>query len=504
MYQLSIPGEVFTTPTLSGVFALFDNERVQKTETTLIYLEGGAAAVRVTRYNGTLGIRRDGKVAEIVASMFDEIRSLWLSTYGPEPKAWQIRASHWELLFVLFDQARTPTRFLSTDQIDAQKAAAREARQFFNLSSLFHDAATERFGFGSGGPCVPGSSTNGRHEVHVAYALLRNEPVPEAVLSEYRAMDRAFRYDLDWASTLLDVPSLRGRLPAAKLQQLLSVTRAAKQPVTAETVDELVVAVAGVSNAPDFIEVDDALFAAGILPVEPLPQMFDKPVTVGQPVNALASRLRDLIADWRREKKLDHADMERAQGRLTARRHSLDRSIALLAHGRETFEWPNRVAVALESRDVASLLNILDTPDDHNLSSKQVVLEFHGVKLRGLKAKARRRAIFELCGLDETAQAAWEANELASKQAERKEQDAQRAKEAAQNARYQRADGVVIDGAKHVEDAIASGFREIRDWRKGASRQYALVNTELNEARRLQAKDGTLDYARSMLERLAA
>ncbi|MFP4897343.1 hypothetical protein ACLFKU_43220, partial [Paraburkholderia sp. EG304] len=99
MYQLSIPGQVFTTPTLSGVFALFANEAVQATETTLINLEGGAAAVRVTRYNGTLGIRRDGTVADIVAAMFDEIRSLWLSTYGPEPKPWQIRASHWELLF---------------------------------------------------------------------------------------------------------------------------------------------------------------------------------------------------------------------------------------------------------------------------------------------------------------------------------------------------------------------------------------------------------------------
>ena len=280
--------------------------------------------------------------------------------------------------------------------------------------------------------------------------------------------------------------------------------RVAKRPVTAETVDELVAAVVGVSDAPDFIEVDDALFAAGILQLDALPAMFNEPVALGQPVNALATRLRELMADSRREKALDHADIQRAQGRLSGRRHSLERSMALLAHGRETFEWANRVAVALESRDVAGLLNILDTSDDHNLSSKQVVLGFHGVKLRGLKAKARRRAIFELCGLDAAAQVEWEANELARKQTERKEDDAQRAKEAAQNARYQRADGVVIDGAQHVEDAIASGFREIRDWRKGASRQYALVNPELNEARRVQAKDGTLDYARAMLERLAA
>ncbi|NVH76327.1 hypothetical protein FSB08_28300 [Paraburkholderia sp. JPY432] len=504
MYQLSIPGQVFTTATLSGVFALFANEAVQATETTLINLEGGAAAVRVTRYNGTLGIRRDGTVAAIVAAMFDEARSLWLSTYGPEPKPWQIRASHWELLFALFDLVRTPTRFLSTDQIDAQQAAAREARQFFNLSTLFNDVAMERFGFGCGGPCVPGGSTNGRHELHVAYALLRNEPIPEAVLSEYRAMDRAFRYDLEWASTLLDVPTLRGRLPAAKLQQLVSVMRAAKQPVTAETVDALVDAVAGVSNAPDFFEVDDALFAAGILSVDVLPPMFNEPVELGTPVNAFAGRLRQILADARRDRAVDQADMERAQGRMSARRHKLECGMALLSHGRETFEWANKVAVALEQRDLSLLLQVLDSPDTRNRSSKRAVEEHYGVKLRGMTAKDRRRAIFALCSMDALAQATWEAADAERKAAARKAEDAQFAKETAQRAQYQRPDGVVIDGARHVEDAIASGFREIRDWRKGASRQYALVNPDLGQARTLRAKDGTLDYARAMLERLAA
>jgi hypothetical protein len=106
--------------------------------------------------------------------------------------------------------------------------------------------------------------------------------------------------------------------------------------------------------------------------------------------------------------------------------------------------------------------------------------------------------------MDEAGQSACESAETERKAALRKAENAQRAKEAAQRVKYQRPDGVIIDGAQHVEAAIEEGFREIRDWRKGASKQYALVNPERGEARTLRAKDGTLNYARAMLERLAA
>jgi hypothetical protein len=150
------------------------------------------------------------------------------------------------------------------------------------------------------------------------------------------------------------------------------------------------------------------------------------------------------------------------------------------------------------------LLDLLDTPDDRNRSSKQAVEEFHGVKLRGVKAKARRRAVFSLCGFDETAELEWEKADEQRKTEKRRAEDAQRARDAAQSARYKRNDGTVIDGVTHVENAIASGFSEIRNWRAGAILQYALVNPALNEGRRLQAKDGTLAYARAVLERRAA
>lgn len=504
MYKLTIPGEAFVVATLAGVLKLFRDERVQATETALIALECEGAAASVTRYNGKLAIRCAGTAVEVVASLFDEVRAHWLSEYGAEPKPWLVRPAHWDELFGLFDLPRAPECFLSSRQIDAERAAARNARQFFDLSPLFHHAAVERFGFGAGGPPAPGSGVNARHEVHVAYALLRNEPVPDAVLDDYRGMERAFRYDLEWAEPLLNVVELRGRMPAEKHRWVASVMRGAKLPITTLNVDAIVAAVAGLPAACDFVSVDDALFAAGILSAESLPPMFNEPVTLGTPANAFAERLRQILADSKRDKSLDRADMERTQGRTTARRHKLEREMALLSHGRETFEWANRMAVAIEQRHLSLLLEVLDSPDDRNRSSKRAVEEHYGAKLRGGNSKTRRRAIFALCGMDEAAQVAWESADTERKAAQRKAEDAQRAKEAAQRTRYQRPDGVVIDGAQHVEAAIEEGFREIHDWRKGASKQYALVNPKLGEARTLRVKDGTLDYARAMLERLAA
>ncbi|MGF6768575.1 hypothetical protein P3T18_001045 [Paraburkholderia sp. GAS199] len=504
MYKLTIPAETFFVTTLAGVLALFRDERVQATETALIALDGDACIASVTRYNGKLALRFPGTDADVVAALTGEIRAHWLAEYGSDPKPWQIRPAHWDELFNLFDLARTPECFLSSSQIDEQRSAARDARQFFNLSSLFHSAAVERFGFGAGGPAAPGGGVNGRHEVHVAYALLRNEAVPEAVLDDYRKMERAFRYDLEWAEPLLNVAELRGRFPAEKHSWVASVMRAAKLPITAGNVDAIVAALIDVPANCGFVEVDDALFAAGVIPADALPPMFSESVALGTPMNPFAGRLRQILADSRREAALDHADMERTQGRMTARRHKLEREMAMLSHGRETFEWANRMAMAIESRDMAMLLQVLDSPDTRNRSSKRAVEEHYGVRLRGMNAKGRRRAIFAFCGMDEAAQAAWETADAERAVAARKAADAQHAKEVAQRAQYQRPDGVVIDGAAHVDAAIEEGFREIRDWRKGASKQYALVNVELGQARTLRAKDGTLEYARAMLERLAA
>jgi hypothetical protein len=501
MYQLTIPGNVFTVSTLAGIFSTFDLEPLQATDTALIEVQGGPVEVRITRYNGKLAIRLPGTVAEIVASIFDELHSLWQSTYGQAFKPWQVRRSHWNLLFSLFELTRRPERFLSTDQIEAGKLAGAGR---LALDDLFEAAAIDRFGFGGGGPRTPTGHVNGRHEVHLAYALLANEPVPDPVVEEYRRDAEPFRHDLQWAKPLLEVPELRGAMAPLKLQVLASVMRIEKLPITGDNVSQLVAALEDLSDNPTFAQVDDALFAAGVLASLDLPAMFQQPVNVGQPVSPLAQRLRQLNADDRREKSLAHARKELEEGRIGLRRFEQERAMTVLSYGRETFEWSNRIATALEQRDVVTLLSVLDSADDWNVRSKQVVHEFYGIKLRGLKARARRRAVFALCDMDEAAQAAWEAAEQTRREAQRVAEEGKRAKESAEATRYRRADGSVVSGVQHVDESIAAGFCEIRDWRKGASRQYALVNPESREARTLRAKDGTLAYARSTLERRAA
>ena len=318
-------------------------------------------------------------------------------------------------------------------------------------------------------------------------------------------MDQPFRYGLEWAAPLLELPALRGALPPRKWSALAQVLRHAKVSLTGESAEAYIAAVRALPEAADTIAIDNRLFAAGLLQAWALPERFMSAVDVGTPVSGLAARLRELAADNRRAEDLTRAEDECAKGLISTRLSVLQRQMALLDHGRSTYEWPNRVATAVNERNVRYLLLVLDTPDTRNSLTKQAVREVLGVKLRGLKPVDRRRAVFALCGFDEASQTAWEADEVARREAARRADDAKRAREAAEGAKYRRADGSVVSGATHVDESIAAGFVEIRDWRKGAARAYALVNPLSSAGRALRAKDGTLAYARTVLDaRLAA
>ena len=507
MYTVSVPGDTVELTALIEVFQLFQHDaRLSAHETADVRSSRDGVELNVTRYNGVLTLRERGTASAIVSTLLNEVHDAWFVRDGVELRPWEIRPRHWDLFLAVFDLPSKPALLLSSGQLEAEWEAAAERGERFDLAELGSTLARRRFGFASEGPRVqPDGHTNGRHEVHVAYALLENSPVPDIVLADYHERTDPFSFDLQWAEALLAYPALRGSMTAKKLRTLASVTRIEKDLLTDESVGGVIAALDAVPDDATFAQVDDALYAAGLLGPLPLPASYDKAVDVGTPVSSLAERLRQLNADTRREKALTRADLDLAEGRIGRRRHALDRATALLSHGRETFEWPNCVANAVQTRDVVALLSILDSPDDWNVNSKQVVHEFLGVKLRGLKAAARRRAIFAMCGMDEAAQAAWEAAELERRAAEERVGEAKRARESAELTRYRRPDGSVATGVQHVDESIAAGFVEIRDWRKGASKVYALVKPESSEARRLRAKDGTLAYARSVLDaRLAA
>lgn len=507
MYTLTTPLSSFALQTLIEVLQLFQTEStLQSLASADVQLTRDGEPVTVTRFNGALTIRHTMPAADLAASLVDEVTHAWFMRDGVIAAPWQVRPTHWESFQALFGLDRDVRLLFSSSQIEAEKAAAKACGEYFQFSNCVWRAATERLGFGFNGPREPVSGqSNGRHEVHVAYALAANRPVPESVIADYRAMEEPFKYGLEWARPLLDLPELRGALYPRKWAALAQVLRHAKIALTGETVPAYVDAVRSLPDDVDPLVVDNRLYEVGLLQSLPLPDRFMSPLDLGTPVSELAARLRELVADNRRAVDLKRAEDELAKGHISKRLYQLQHQMALLDHGRSTYEWPNRLATGVAERNVGHLLSVLDTADDRNRISKQAVREMLGVKLRGLKPADRRRAVFALCGFDETAQSAWEAADVARREAEQRAEDARRAREAAEAVKYRRPDGSLVSGASHVDESIAEGFVELRDWRKGASRQYALVNPVSKEGRALRAKDGTLAYARTVLDaRLAA
>ncbi|MFM0616143.1 hypothetical protein PQR37_18940 [Paraburkholderia nemoris] len=506
MYTLTTPISQFTLQTLIEVFQLFQSEPTFKTVATAdvqLYRDGWP--VNVTRFNGALTIRQTLSASDFAAALVDEVATAWFVRGNEIAAPWQVRPHHWESFQALFGLDKDVRLLFSSSQIEAEKAAAKSRGEYFQFSNCVGRAAMERLGFGFNGPLEPVSrQMNGRHEVHVAYALVANRPVPESVIADYRAMDDTFKYGLEWAQPLLDLPELRGAVPPRKWAGLAQVLRHAKITLSTETAPAYIAAMEALPVDVDPLVIDNRLYEIGLLQSLPLPDRFMSPLDVGTPVSELAARLRELVADNRRAEDLKRAEDELAKGQISERLYQLQRQMALLDHGRSTYEWPNRFATGLAERNVEYLLSILDTADDWNKLSKQVVREMLGVKIRGLKPSDRRRAVFALCGLDESEQATWEQQAAAAQAQKDREREEKEAHERAQTVKFRVEDGSVLNGAEFVDKAISDGFSEIRSERKGASSVYLLVNPTRGLARKLKAKDGTLAYARCVLNRLAA
>lgn len=506
MYTLTTPISQFTLQTLIEVFRLFRTEpMLQSLATADVGLSRDGVPMTVTRFNGALTIRHELTASAFATALVDEVANAWFDRDSAIAAPWQVRPQHWESFQALFDLGKDVRLLFSSTQIEAEKTAAKARGEYFQFSDCVDRAAMERLGFGFNGPLEPVSrQMNGRHEVHVAYALVANRPVPESVIADCRAMEETFKYGLEWARPLLDLPELRGALPPRKWTGLAQVLRHAKITLTSEAAPAYIVAMEALQADVDPLVIDNHLYEVGLLQALPLPDRFMSPLDVGTPVSELAARLRELVADNRRAEDLKRAEDQLAKGCISKRLFQLQRQMALLDHGRSTYEWPNRFATGLAERNVEYLLSVLDTADDWNKLSKQVVRELLGVKIRGLKPSDRRRAVFALCGFDEPQQATWEQQAAAAQAQKDREREEKEARERAQTVRFRVEDGSVLNGAEFVDKAISDGFSEIRSERKGASSIYLLVNPTRGLARKLKAKDGTLAYARSVLDRLAA
>ncbi|MBN3785661.1 hypothetical protein G3N94_01950 [Burkholderia sp. Ac-20353] len=505
MYTIHTPHEAIHADTLAQVFHIFFHDpRMCIYETREISLSKGDVVLPIIRYNGILTVRQQGSAESIFTSMFEEIRDRWFSDGGGQRHVWQIPRKQWEIFHFVFNLGIKPAWLLSGEQLEAEVEAARVAGGRFSLSEVCRRASDAVFGFGSEGPRSLSGTVNGRHEVHVVQALLLDKPIPDAVLETYRADPKRLGFDLEWAAVVLDAPVLRNALPYDVLRAAVRIMRDEKRVIDAEIGADLVAALRELPATATAVQVDDRLYEAGIVGRLVLPETYQQPVNLGTPVSPLAERYRTILAQKTLERELNTIEADFRDGRLSKRKRALQVEIAQLGPGRYTFQWPNEFAKDVETHEMARLLQVLDHPDGQNEATKQVIREQFGVSLRGLNSKGRRRAIFALCGYDEAAQAEWEAQRAVARARAKAADAANDAKERALRAQYQCPDRSIITGVQHVDRAVADGFSEIRSYRHGASTRYAIVNPTSREARNLRANDGTLQYARSLLEPLAA
>ena len=506
MYTIHTPNEVIHVETLAHAFHVFFHDATLSAyETPEISLIHGGTPLPILRYNGILTVRQPGTAHAIFTSLFTELRDRWFSKDGKALQPWQVTRKRWEIFQFVFELASRPAWLLSGEQLEAEVEAARAAGHRFHLGDVCDQVADTLFGYTSQGPRLSLSGgVNGRHEVHVAHALFRDQPIPDTVLADYRGDAKHFRYDLQWFPVLLDVPALRNSLPYGVMQNAVAIFRHEKRQIDGELGTDIVAALKSVPADITYTDVDDRLYAAGLVHKLDLPEQYQRPVDVGVAKSPVAARLRELIGDAVLKKSLDKLEADRQKGLISQRQYDLQTDMATLDRGRTTFEWPNQFAAAVEARDVSTLLKVLDHPDGWNDHSKQVLREQFGLSLRGLNSARRRRAIFTFCGFDEAAQAEWEAKQDAARAQRRAQEAANDAKAKAERARYRTPDNAVITGVEHVDRAIADGYSEIRSFRHGAATRYALARPGSTEGRTLHAKNGTLDYARSRLTPLAA
>jgi len=498
MFHLSTLSFSASLRTLIEVLELFQNDpRFAAVDGSYVSLSQAGQPLCVTKYNGQLTVRCSGHARHLFLALLDELDGTYFRPAGQRREAWQIRRAHWKLLYSLFDLAARPLYLFSYDQV--QQANADAGGRGLDLRELLEAECQRRFGFGYAGPVYDAGERNGRHEVHVGYALAAGRDVPVEVLAEY--YEQPFGSDMQWAQTLLDAPELRGAIPLPKLLPLLSVLRHTGTRINSDNAALLAMVMNLAPNEPTHVEIDDLLYRHGLIAPRTLPEAYSTPVALGKPVSKFAEVLRRIMADERRETAIAQAELERAKGNMSSRTLEYHRQVAALDHGRQTYEYPNRVSAAIDSADMAFLLELLDRPDDWNRWSKKAVREVFGVKLIGAKAAARRRVIFALAGMDERQQAEWERDAATARERRLGDAAAARARERAESTRFRLDDGTVVDGAQFVEQSVAAGFTQIASTSRGASRRYSLVDPIRRLRRTLHAKDGTLQYARAVVQR---
>ena len=505
MYVITFDtGRVKSCTTLAGVLAFFncDDDLRRRTPVESVRLRhiarGDIPLIRLAR--GNFAVRPSGSMREILDTIIGEVDRFILRPNAKVLRPFEVSRDAWEAAVAAGRLGYFPEEALAPECRDQGTLFADPDAAFVDPACYVEQQFRARFGFGTNGPeYSPGAGINSRHEVHVAYALQRGEKVRDCVLNAYRDSPDIGKYDLLWLKDLVAVPALRGALPADKLQALCGVMRHDNLAITAHNATRLIALVKPLPADRARIAVDDALFAAGIVPPPALPTIAPPTGENAAPVSPLAARLHSLIAQHRYAERTARAQEEQAKGALTQRMLQRELRLATVERDTTSYSWPNRLALAVMERNVAQLLEALDSPSDQNALSKRAIREELGVVLTGVPAATRRRRIFELCGFSEAEQRQWDIEAAAARTALLQARDAESAREQAEAACWRLPEGRVLNGREYVDMCIDEGFRQIKHYPRGSARVYYIEDPQRRLARKLRAKDGTLAYARARL-----
>ncbi|WP_228772555.1 hypothetical protein [Cupriavidus necator] len=509
MYVISIGSarsEMRTT--LAGILEYLNQDRrgvtgLRPDEVTVRHVERGDIAVQPLK-SGRLAVRPRGTARSILTQVLDEIERYIVRADGKVLRPHEMSRASWGAVVAAGRLAFFPEEAIDITAADAgplfHTRDLFEGEGPFDIAAFVDDEFRRRFGYGRQGPAyAPNECPNSRHELHVAYALLRGEKVRECVLNAYRDDPEIGKYDLAWMRPLIDVPALRGALPPAQLQGLCRVMRLDKLPITTGNVAKLLGIMRRLPGDCGDIQIDDALFDAGILPPRTIPILKAPQGPAGTPVSGLAQRIHGLTTLRRFNTTVENAKAQREALEIT-QRHFDDLAQRAVAERASTgYDWANRVALAVLQRDIAALLEVFDSPKDWNTETKRALRDELGVDLLQCPAAERRRQIFELCGFSPAEQERWEhqaAAEKADRLATREFEDARKRAEASS---WRLETGRVLNGREYVDFCIAEGFSEIVDMARGRARAYRICNPRHGVSRPLRAKDGTLSYARARL-----
>lgn len=508
-------------PTLGDMMVGLNRKR-RDPEERILGLTGSTKATlktgescEIVQAHNHLGIRlpsEAGNCQALIDAYFDEVEPYGKDIDGRIKHPWEMTQGEWGALTSFGSVLYGVIPWLSPSQLSQTCVTAGGER----CGPLDYglDLFRRRMGYGHNGPSYDGEQTNSRHEVHVGYALAAGKPVPQAVIDEYRDEGNEDHYRDPWFEALLEKPFLRGRVSRDRLGLLVTMLGWRDDGLTALTEEVASHAIEQISRLPasaGAIEVDNELYLAGILKVRTLNESLHTS-DIGTPHNEFAATVRDLlVAEHRKagylriQKSLDERQMtfrEAAYARLLA--DSIERTT--------TYCHANRLARGIEAGDVDYLLATLD--GNGNDVSKKAIEAYFQTKLRNVKAAERRKAIFALAGhVTEQQMVAAEA-ELKVRQEARQAArqviaEAKRKKDAAEHAKWKASstkykfEDQIITGAEFVELVVSRGFVQMGTRKVGAVSHHHLVNPATSQSYRLRANDGTLDYAKLVLERQA-